>query len=71
MLLPNKSSIVAFPTLASHRLETGGICPMEIKHTHPESKSADERAAQLKDVRRVCIALIAAQQKKAVGKESA
>ena len=44
---------------------------MEIKHTHPESKSADDRAAQLKDVRRVCIALIAAQQKKAVGKESA
>ena len=43
---------------------------MEIKHTHPKSKSPDERDAQLKDIRNACIALITAQ-KKTAGKESA
>ena len=43
---------------------------MEIKHTHPKSKSPDERAAQLKDIRNTCIALIMVQ-KKTAGKESA
>lgn len=43
---------------------------MEIKHTHPKSKSPDERAAQLKDIRNACIALLTAQ-KKTAGKESA
>lgn len=52
------------------QLEAGGICPMEIKHTHPKSKSPDERAAQLKDIRNACIALLMAQ-KKTAGKESA
>ena len=61
--------IVAFPSPASHKLEAGGVCPMEIKHTHPKSKSSDERAAQLKDIRNACIALIMA--KKTAGKESA
>ena len=28
--------IVAFPSPASHKLEAGGICPMDIKHTHPK-----------------------------------
>ena len=62
--------IVAFPSPASHKLEAGGTCPMEIKHTHPKSKSPDERDAQLKDIRNACIALIMAQ-KKSAGKESA
>lgn len=62
--------IAAFPSPASHKLEAGGICPMEIKHMHPKSKSPDERAAQLKDIRNACIALITAQ-KKTAGKESA
>ena len=62
--------IAAFPSPAFHRLEAGGIRPMEIKHTHPKSKSPDERAAQLKDIRSACIALIMAQ-KKTAGKESA
>ena len=44
---------------------------MEIKHMHPEPQSADERTAALKDIRRTCIALIVAQQKKAARKESA
>ena len=69
MVLSN-NKIVAFPELVSHRLESGGNCPMEIKHTHPKSKSPDERAAQLKDIRNACIALIMAQ-KKTAGKESA
>ena len=43
---------------------------MEIKHTHPKSKSPGERAAQLKDIRNACIALLMAQ-KKTAGKESA
>lgn len=62
--------IVAFPSPASHKLEAGGTCPMEIKHTHPKSKSLDERDSQLKDIRNACIALIMAQ-KKTAGKESA
>ena len=62
------NKIVAFPSPASHKLEAGGTCPMEIKHTHPKSKSPDERDAQLKDIRN--IALIMAQ-KKTAGKESA
>ena len=43
---------------------------MEIKHTHPKSKSLEERDSQLKDIRNACIALIMAQ-KKTAGKESA
>ena len=62
--------IVAFPSPASHKLEAGGTCPMEIEHTHPKSKSLDERDSQLKDIRNACIALIMAQ-KKTAGKESA
>ena len=62
--------IVAFPSPASHKLEAGGICPMEIKHMHPKSKSPDERDAQMKDIRNACRALIMAQ-KKTAGKESA
>ena len=62
--------IVAFPSPASHKLEAGGTCPMEIKHTHPKSKSPEERDAQLKDIRNACIALIMAR-KKTAGKESA
>ena len=64
------NKIVAFPSPDSHKLEAGGICPMEIKHTHPKSKSPDERAAQLKDIRNACIALLMAQ-KKTARKESA
>ena len=69
MVLSN-NKIVAFPSPASHKLEAGGTCPMEIKHTHPKSKSPDERAAQLKDIHNACIALIMAQ-KKTAGKERA
>ena len=69
MVLSN-NKIVAFPSPLSHKLEAGGICPMEIKHTHPKSKSPGERTAQLKDIRNACIALIMAQ-KKTAGKESA
>ena len=41
---------------------------MEIRSTHPKSKSPDEREAQLKDIRSACIAQIMAQ-KKTAGKE--
>ena len=70
MLFPNKNKTVAFPALVSHRLELGGTCPMEIKHTHPKSKLPDERAAQLKDIHNTCIALIMAR-KRTARKESA
>lgn len=43
---------------------------MEIRSTHPKSKSPDERKAQLKDIRSACIAQIMAQ-KKTAGKERA
>ena len=43
---------------------------MEIRSTHPKSKSPDERETQLKDIRNACIALIMAQ-KKTAGKERA
>ena len=69
MVLSN-NKIVAFPSPLSHKLEAGGTCPMEIRSTHPKSKSPDERKAQLKDIRSACIAQIMAQ-KKTAGKERA
>lgn len=44
---------------------------MEIRHTHPQTKSPEEREAQLKDVRRSCLTLIRARRKQPFGKESA
>lgn len=54
------SKIVAFPVNESHRLDAGGVLPMEIKHTHPPHASEDKRAENLKDAHRACLALIAA-----------
>lgn len=69
MLMTAENRIVAFPAHGFHSLDAGGNCSMEIKHSHPQNKSAEERTAQLKDVHRTCIALIMAQ--KNAGKESA
>ena len=53
------SKIVAFPEIKSHRVDTGGVPPMEIKHTHPIHASAEKRAESLKDKYRVCLSQIA------------
>ena len=56
----NSSKIVAFPVNEFHRLNAGGVSPMEIKHTHPSHASEDKRVENLKDAHRACLALIAA-----------
>ena len=61
MLMEIENRMIAFPAQCLHRLDVGGRCPMEIKHSHPQNKSEDERFAQLKNVHRTCIALIMAQ----------
>ena len=43
---------------------------MEIKHTHPPCPSEEVHKTQLKEIRRNCLALLRAQQKK-TDKESA
>ena len=43
---------------------------MEIKHSHPPCASEEAHMTQLKDIRRNCLALLQAQQKK-TDKESA
>ena len=49
MLMTAENRIVAFPAHGFHSLDAGGFCSMEIKHSHPQNKSAEERTAQLKD----------------------
>ena len=58
------SKIVAFPGNKLHRLDAGGVPPMEIKHTHPPHASPDKRVENLKDKHRTCLALIAAARSK-------
>ena len=54
-----KNNIIAFPVNESHRVDTGGVPSMEIKHTHPIHASAEKRAESLKDKYRVCLSQIA------------
>ena len=61
------SKIIAFPAGDLHRLDTGGVLPMEIKHSHPPHESADKRRENLREKHRTCLALLAA----ARGKEAA
>lgn len=56
----NSSKIIAFPGSELHRLDAGGVSPMEIKHTHPPHASDEKRAENLKEKHRACLALIAA-----------
>jgi len=65
------SNVVEFPAQMSHRVDTGGACLMEIKHSHPTHPSEEERVTQLKDLQRVCLALVRKQQDKANEEESA
>lgn len=44
---------------------------MEIKHSHPSYPSEEAHMTQLKDIRRICLALLQEEQKKQSGKESA
>lgn len=57
-------NVVVFPAAGPHRLGTGGVSSVEIKHTHPKHSSEEARMESLKDVRRTCAALIAAQRQK-------
>ncbi len=56
--------IVFFPETAPHRLDTGGVGGVEIKHIHPEHTTEDERREQLTSMHRTCAALISAQRQK-------
>ena len=58
------NNIVVFPASALHRLGTGGG-GVEIKHTHPEHGSEQERLEHLRDIRRTCAALVSRQRAKA------
>ena len=71
--------IAVFPAPAPHKLKcaaplpfgvkncrrSGGAGSVEIKHTHPQHASQEERQERLKDVRRTCAALIRARREKA------
>lgn len=58
-----------FPPAAFHRISQGGIA-MEIKHTHPEYTTLEERRQALLDTKRLCAAVLLTQ-KEAASKRSA
>lgn len=66
-------NVVVFPASNNHRIDAGGDASMEIKHVHPLHASQTERADQLKEKYRVCVALISAGRKPSAyhSKESA
>ncbi len=47
----------AYPAGSGHSLNRGGSA-MEIKHTHPQYITDDQRMEKLKDTRAVCLAAI-------------
>lgn len=51
---PSKSE---FHADCKHIFQQGGMT-MEVKNTHPEYKSEEARAEQLKDTQKACLALI-------------
>ena len=58
-----------FPPAASHKMSRGGIA-MEIKHTHPEYATLEERQQALLSTKKLCTAVLLAQ-KEAASKQSA
>lgn len=47
----------AYPAGSGHSLNRGGSA-MEIKHTHPQYTSEDQRTDKLQETRAVCLAAI-------------
>jgi len=58
------NNIVVFPGSALHRLDTGGVGSVEIKHIHPEHATEAERQEQLASVHHTCAALVRLQREK-------
>lgn len=57
-----QSNVIPFPTPAystanRHRVSYGGDA-MEIKHTHPQHESADQRLEQLKALKKSCMVAV-------------
>ncbi len=57
-------AVVVFPNPMPHRLDTGGVNAMEIRQTHPEHATEEERMERLASVRQTCAALIRTQRRK-------
>lgn len=62
------NNIVVFPAPVPHRLSAGGGA-VEIKHTHPEHGSEQERLERLQDIRRTCAALVLRQRAKTLSRQ--
>ena len=62
------SNIVVFPAIPPHKNDAGGGV-VEIKHTHPEHGSEQERQERLRDIRRTCAALVTRQRDKAARRQ--
>lgn len=58
-----------FPPAAAHRISQGGIV-MNVKHTHPEYATPEDRRQALLDIKKLCAAVLLAQ-KEAASKQSA
>ena len=58
-----------FPPAASHRMSRGGMF-MDIKHTHPEYATPEDRQQALLDTKRLCTTALRSA-KEASGKQSA
>ena len=58
-----------FPPAASHRMSRGGMF-MDIKHTHPEYATPEDRQQALLDTKRLCTTVLLTR-KEAVSKQSA
>ena len=61
--------LIAFSRRGAHRLDAGGVPPMELKHIHPPHASADKRAELLRDKHRACLMRIAAQRSRQAQRE--
>ena len=58
-----------FPPAAAHRMSRGGMF-MDIKHTHPEYATPEDRRQALLDTKRLCTAVLLVR-KEAASKQSA
>ena len=58
-----------FPPTAAHRMSRGGMF-MDIKHTHPEYATPEDRRQALLDTKRLCTTVLLAR-KEAASRQSA
>ena len=62
------SNIVVFPVIPPHKNDAGGGA-VEIKHTHPEHGSEQERLERLREIHHTCAALVTRQRDKAARRQ--